>query len=66
MPRAKKDNIPFNVKLDRSISDRLSDYCEESGMTKTTAVERAITMFIDDYEIKKRILANSTESKQKS
>lgn len=31
-------------------SDRLSAFCEQSGQSKTTTIERAIVAYIDDYE----------------
>lgn len=56
MPRQKMDKIPFNIRLDRSISNRLNQYCEESGQTKTLAAERALIMLMDDWERKKKKL----------
>lgn len=53
MPRAKKENTPTSFRLATEVYDRLTKFCEESGQPKTVAVERAITMYIDDYEAKK-------------
>lgn len=53
MPRAKKENTPTSFRLATEVYDRLAKFCEESGQPKTVAVERAITMYIDDYEAKK-------------
>ena len=50
MPRLKKDGQYLNVKIDRSVYHRLEEYCEESGYTKTAAVERALTLLMDNYE----------------
>ncbi len=47
--RAKKDNVPVSVRLEKGIFDKLSKFCEDSGQPKTVAVERALEMYIDDY-----------------
>ena len=40
MARAKKDARILNIKLATPVSDRLSQFCEESGLSKTVATER--------------------------
>ena len=52
MAREKKDAKPFSIRMDRTIFDRLNQFCEESGQSKTKAIERAINMYINDYDIK--------------
>lgn len=39
MPRQKKDAKILNIKLAREISDRLEQFCEETGVSKTIATE---------------------------
>ena len=56
MSREKKDTKALNIKLATSISDRLEQYCEDSGQTKTVAVERALSAFIDDYYAQQKLL----------
>lgn len=34
----------------------MEDYCAETGVPKTTIIEKAIAMYIDDYEAKKMII----------
>ena len=46
----------MNIRIEESISDRLNDYCEKSGQTKTVAIERALTMFMDNYDERERLL----------
>lgn len=58
-----KEYKPLTVRMDAAVYDRLTDYCQESGQPKTVAVERAITMFINDYEKKKTILEEVSNSK---
>lgn len=59
MPRQKKDAKILNIRLATAVSDSLEKYCEESGQTKTMAVERALTMFIDDYYLKKEKMSKA-------
>ena len=56
MPRMKKENTPTSFRLATDVYDRLVKFCEESGQPKTVAVERAITMYIDDYDAKMKRL----------
>ena len=42
--------------MDKIVYERLKEYCEETGQPKTVAIERAISMYIDDYDGKKRII----------
>jgi hypothetical protein len=43
--------------MDKAVYERLNEYCEESGLSKTVAIERAISLYIDDYDGKKKIIA---------
>ena len=49
MSRTKKDAKILNVKLDREIHEQLEDFCEESGMTKTIAVEKILKHYLEGY-----------------
>ncbi len=50
MPRPKKDNHPLSVRMDADVYNRLESYCETSGVPKTTAIERAVSLYIDNYD----------------
>lgn len=52
MAKKGKESQPFSIRMDKEIFDRLTCYCEDSGQSKTTAIERAVTMYIDDYDRK--------------
>lgn len=56
MTKAKKDYLPFSCRMNSEIYAKLEQLCQDSGMTKTSAVERAINMFVEDYEKKKKLL----------
>lgn len=53
-----KDSKAMTVRLDSELFERLNEYCEKSGQTKTTAVERALVMFIEDYNDKMKKLSS--------
>lgn len=61
MARPKKDTTPTSFRLSTAVHERLERFCEESGQSKTTAVERAITMYIDDYDAKQVFISKGTK-----
>ena len=61
MPRSKKDGNYLNIKLDRQLYERLENACEIGGQTKTTLVERAKDVYLDDFEKKQETLRRIEE-----
>lgn len=49
MPRQKKDAKILNIKLATAINEKLERLCEESGQSKTVAVERFLDRCLDEY-----------------
>lgn len=49
MARQKKDGKIVNLYLDRQVVSRLEKYCDETGQTKTTAIERMLAKELDKY-----------------
>ena len=49
MSREKKDAKILNIKLDREIHELLEQFCNESGMTKTIAVEKILAQYLGHY-----------------
>lgn len=49
MARPKKDGKVINMKLNMTTYENLEQYCEESGQTKTRAVERILNKYFDNY-----------------
>ena len=49
MAREKKDAKSLNIRISRAVSDPLDRFCEETGMTKTTAVEKILSSYFEDY-----------------
>lgn len=52
----RKKRKPFNIRLDPLIHEELHRMCEESGQSLTTAVERALTAYIKEYDEEQRLL----------
>lgn len=55
MARRKKDGVFINYYIRRDIKERLDKYCEDVGQTNTTAIERILTKFLDEYESDARV-----------
>ena len=49
MPRERKDSKVLNINLSTQVYDQLGKFCEETGMTKTTATEKILGQFFDEY-----------------
>ena len=56
MARPKKNGTYLNVCIETTIYEKLEKLCIEAGQTKTVAVERALSAYLDDYEEKQQIL----------
>lgn len=53
MARKKKEGKITNFYLSLDVLDSLERYCEETGLSKTTAVERFIIKEVAEYDAKK-------------
>ena len=56
MARPRKNGKYINVCIDAPIYERLEKMCSEAGQSKTVAVERALSLYLADYEEKQRLL----------
>ena len=50
MARAKKDGKYVNFYMDSSLLERLEAFCEKTGLTKTKAIEKATSFWLDNEE----------------
>jgi predicted DNA-binding protein len=48
MSREKKDAKNFGCKFDREIFEKLEEFCELSGQSKTMVVERAVEKYLEE------------------
>ena len=53
MTKQNKDWKALNIKLDRTVYEQLEKYCEETGLSKTVAVERILSKAFKEYEKKR-------------
>ena len=56
MARSKKENVAMSVRIDKMVYERMVRYCDESGQTKTLAIERALSLYMDEYYLKQKKL----------
>ena len=49
MSRSKKDAKIVNIKLLREVHDQLEEFCDETGMSKTTAIEKILSQYFESY-----------------
>ena len=56
MGRPKKNGTYLNICIETPIYERLEALCVDAGQTKTVAVERALTAYLDVYDEKQRLL----------
>lgn len=49
MARAKKDGRYINYYVEKEVVDKLDQYCDETGLTKTVAIERILGKYFEEY-----------------
>ena len=49
MARIKKETKNLNIKIDKEIYEQLETFCEETGRTKTTSVEKILQRYFDEF-----------------
>lgn len=50
MEKQKKEYDTINCKIDKSVSDMLKSFVEETGLSKTVTVEKALKQYIQKYK----------------
>ena len=50
MARQGKDSKNLNCKVDKKVSDLLEKFIEDTGLSKTATVEKALRMYIEHYK----------------
>lgn len=50
MARPKKDGKPVSLIMDKNLFAQLEQYCEETYLTKTAAIEKALKEMLDKYK----------------
>lgn len=65
MARPKKNGTYLNICIETPLYERLEALCEDVGQTKTVAVERALALYLEDYEEKQKLLRELSHSSEK-
>ena len=65
MAKPKKNGTYLNVCIETPIYERLQAFCEDAGRSKTVAVERALTLYLNDYDEKQKKLRELENSSNK-
>ena len=47
-----KESKAVNINMDVAVLAKLEKYCEETGLAKTTAIERILKQFLEKTETK--------------
>lgn len=50
MSKPKKDWKALNIKIQSEVYEQLEKYCEETGLSKTVAVERILSKAFKEHE----------------
>lgn len=50
MIRPRKEYKAFSLRMDKTVYEKLCDFCDKTGQMKTVAVERALLMYMESYE----------------
>lgn len=58
MARSKKNGTYLNVCIETPIYEALTELCAQAGQSKTVAVERALSQYMEDYKKKQEMLRN--------
>lgn len=45
----RKESVNFSIRMDAEVSAMLEKHCQESGQSKTVAVERAVRLYVSEY-----------------
>lgn len=61
MPRKKKDSKNLNLMIKREDMGILDEFCEKTGLTKTSAVEKAIEYYVRKTETIADVIRNNDE-----
>ncbi len=56
MARPKKNGTYLNVCIETPIYERLEAMCDDAGQSKTVAVERALTLYLNEYDERQKKL----------
>lgn len=56
MSKDRKEKTPISLRIETALLHKLNEFCDNSGQSKTVAIERALSKYIDDYWEEQKLL----------
>ena len=56
MSKDRKEKTPISLRIETTLLDKLNEFCDNSGQSKTVAIERALSKYIEDYWEEQKLL----------
>lgn len=61
MAKVKKETKSCSLRMDATLYDRLDEFCQETGISKTAVLEKGAEAFMANYKSKMNGLAKESE-----
>lgn len=55
MAKPKKESKPCSLRMEATLYDRLDKFCKETGLSKTTVLEKGVIAFMESYNAKMKV-----------
>ena len=52
MAKQKKESKPCSLRMEATLYERLDEFCQETGISKTAVLEKGAIAFMDNYNSK--------------
>ena len=52
MAKPKKESKPCSLRMEATLYERLDEFCQETGISKTAVLEKGAIAFMDNYNSK--------------
>lgn len=49
MAKQKKESKPCSLRMEATLYERLDEFCQETGISKTAVLEKGAIAFMDNY-----------------
>lgn len=49
MAKPKKESKPCSLRMEATLYERLDEFCQETGISKTAVLEKGAIAFMDNY-----------------
>ena len=62
MAKEKKDSKMISMRISNEVDERINNYCEITGATRTSVMERAVSVFLDRYDEEQEFLKKNMKT----